>query len=170
MLQLSSLGRHLGRLVLLLGTALLLTACPDKIEPEKADLLAIAAVFQETGFSSDSSTQYQQRISEAKTEAQMQALVLEIAQMLERVPPKLDALALRTEEAQLIRQDLSTGISQVASGMKQALTVGEQDAEAMKAVQEQLLQGQQRIQQGFTAYAALAKKYQLPLNLTHPKP
>ena len=139
--------------VLALAGVMLLAACGN---PAKSDLQAIAKVLVETGYTSEKNQEYQQRLRQAKSEAEVKATLGEMTQYFEKVPAGLNALSLKTDEGRSIRDDLSQGMDKVVRATKQALTLSPKDTAAMMEAQKLALEGQQQLLQGQNKFMVAA--------------
>lgn len=155
---LNPLKRCLRSVLLISAAALMLAACGN---PEKDDLLAIAQVMKETGYTPQMNRNYQTRLQSAKTEVEARQVVGEMLAFFEGVPPRLDALQLKSPEVAEIRDGLSQGIGGVVEGTRAALAADPQDQAAVMAAQKTLLAGQQKMLEAQTRFMALAGKHGL---------
>ena len=147
--------------VLVLAGVMLLAACGN---PAKSDLQAIAKVISDTGFTPAKTQEYQQRLRQAKSEAEVKATLGEMAQYFEKVPASLNALSLKTDEGRGIRDDLSQGMDKVIRATKQALTLSPKDTAAMMEAQKLALEGQQQLLQGQNKFMVAAGREGIKLD------
>ena len=139
--------------VLVLAGVMLLSACGNSA---KADLQAIAKVISDTGYTPAKNQEYQQRLRQAKSEAEVKATLGEMTQYFEKVPAGLNALSMKTDEGRGIRDDLAQGMDKVIRATKQALTLSPKDTAAMMEAQKLALEGQQQLLQGQNKFMVAA--------------
>ena len=147
--------------VLVLAGVMLLAACGN---PAKSDLQAIAKVISDTGFTPAKTQEYQQRLRQAKSEAEVKATLGEMTQYFEKVPAGLNALSMKTDEGRGIRDDLSQGMDKVIRATKQALTLSPKDTAAMMEAQKLALEGQQQLLQGQNKFMVAAGREGIKLD------
>ena len=141
--------------VLVLAGVMLLAACGN---PAKSDLQAIAKVISDTGYTPAKNQEYQQRLRQAKSEAEVKATLGEMTQYFEKVPAGLNALSMKTDEGRGIRDDLAQGMDKVIRATKQALTLSPKDTAAMMEAQKLALEGQQQLLQGQNKFMVAAER------------
>ena len=139
--------------VLVLAGVMLLSACGN---PAKSDLQAIAKVISDTGYTPAKNQEYQQRLRQAKSEAEVKATLGEMTQYFEKVPAGLNALSLKTDEGRSIRDDFSQGIDKFVRGAKQVIAAPAQDSQAQEAASRLALEGLQQFLQGQNKFIAAA--------------
>ena len=141
--------------VLVLAGVMLLAACGN---PAKSDLQAIAKVFVETGYTPEKNQEYQQRLRQAKSEAEVKATLGEMTQYIEKVQAGLNALSLKTDEGRSIRDDLSQGIDKFVRGTKQAIAAPDKDSQAQEAASQLAMEGLQQFVQGLNRFMVAAER------------
>ena len=139
--------------ILVLAGVMLLAACGN---PVKSDLQAIAKVIRDIGYTPAKNQEYQQRLRQAKSEAEIKATLGEMMQYVEKAPASLNALSLKTDEGRGIRDDLSQGIDKFVRGTKQAIAAPANDSQAQEAASRLALEGQQQFLQGQNKFIAAA--------------
>ena len=148
-----NIRQWLRNAVLVLAGVMLLAACGN---PAKSDLYAIAKVISDTGYTPAKNQEYQQRLRQAKSEAEVKATLGEMTQYFEKVPAGLNALSLKTDEGRSIRDDFSQGIDKLVRGAKQAIAAPAQDSQAQEAASRLALEGLQQFLQGQNKFIAAA--------------
>ena len=141
--------------VLVLAGVMLLAACGN---PAKSDLQAIAKVISDTGYTPAKNQEYQQRLRQAKSEAEVKATLGEMTQYFEKVPAGLNALSLKTDEGRSIRDDLSQGTDKLVRGAKQAIAAPAQDSQAQEAANRLAMEGLQQFVQGLNKFMVAAER------------
>ena len=141
--------------VLVLAGVMLLAACGN---PAKSDLQAIAKVISDTGFTPAKNQEYQQRLRQAKSEAEVKATLGEMIQYFEKVPASLNALSLKTDEGRSIRDDFSQGIDKLVRGAKQAIAAPAKDSQAQEAADRLTTEGLQQFVQGLNKFMVAAER------------
>ena len=139
--------------VLVLTGVMLLAACGN---PAKSDLQAIAKVISDTGYTPAKNQEYQQRLRQAKNEAEAKATLGEMTQYFEKVPAGLNALSLKTDEGRSIRDDFSQGIDKFVRGAKQVIAAPANDSQAQEAASKLVLEGLQQFMQGQNKFMVAA--------------
>ena len=139
--------------VLVLAGVMLLAACGN---PVKSDLQAIAKVIHDTGYTPAKNQEYQQRLRQAKNEAEAKATLGEMTQYFEKVPAGLNALSLKTDEGRSIRDDFSQGIDKFVRGAKQVIAAPANDSQAQEAASKLVLEGLQQFMQGQNKFMVAA--------------
>ena len=139
--------------VLVLAGVMLLAACGN---PVKSDLQAIAKVIYDTGYTPAKNQEYQQRLRQAKNEAEAKATLGEMTQYFEKVPAGLNALSLKTDEGRSIRDDFSQGIDKFVRGAKQVIAAPANDSQAQEAASKLVLEGLQQFMQGQNKFMVAA--------------
>ena len=139
--------------VLVLSGVMLLAACGN---PVKSDLQAIAKVIHDTGYTPAKNQEYQQRLRQAKNEAEAKATLGEMTQYFEKVPAGLNALSLKTDEGRSIRDDFSQGIDKFVRGAKQVIAAPANDSQAQEAASKLVLEGLQQFMQGQNKFMVAA--------------
>ena len=139
--------------VLVLAGVMLLAACGN---PAKSDLHAIAKVISDTGYTPAKNQEYQQRLRQAKNEAEAKATLGEMTQYFEKVPAGLNALSLKTDEGRSIRDDFSQGIDKFVRGAKQVIAAPANDSQAQEAASKLVLEGLQQFMQGQNKFMVAA--------------
>ena len=139
--------------VLVLAGVMLLAACGN---PAKSDLQAIAKVIYDTGYTPAKNQEYQQRLRQAKNEAEAKATLGEMTQYFEKVPAGLNALSLKTDEGRSIRDDFSQGIDKFVRGAKQVIAAPANDIQAQEAASKLVLEGLQQFMQGQNKFMVAA--------------
>ena len=139
--------------VLVLAGVMLLAACGN---PAKSDLQAIAKVIYDTGYTPAKNQEYQQRLRQAKNEAEAKATLGEMTQYFEKVPAGLNALSLKTDEGRSIRDDLSQGTDKLVRGAKQAIAAPAQDSQAQEAANRLAMEGLKQLLQGQNKFMVAA--------------
>lgn len=139
--------------VLVLAGVMLLAACGN---PVKSDLQAIAKVIHDTGYTPAKNQEYQQRLRQAKNEAEAKATLGEMTQYFENVPAGLNALSLKTDEGRSIRDDFSQGIDKFVRGAKQVIAAPANDSQAQEAASKLVLEGLQQFMQGQNKFMVAA--------------
>ena len=139
--------------VLVLAGVMLLAACGNSA---KADLQAIAKVISDTGFTPAKTQEYQQRLRQAKSEAEVKATLGEMTQYFEKVPASLNALSMKTDEGRSIRDDFSQGIDKFVRGAKQVIAAPANDSQAQEAASKLVLEGLQQFMQGQNKFMVAA--------------
>ena len=139
--------------VLVLAGVMLLAACGN---PAKSDLQAIAKVISDTGYTPAKNQEYQQRLRQAKNEAEAKATLGEMTQYFEKVPAGLNALSLKTDEGRSIRDDFSQGIDKFVRGAKQVIAAPANDSQAQEAASKLVLEGLQQFMQGQNKFMVAA--------------
>ena len=139
--------------VLVLAGVMLLSACGN---PVKSDLQAIAKVIHDTGYTPAKNQEYQQRLRQAKNEAEAKATLGEMTQYFEKVPAGLNALSLKTDEGRSIRDDFSQGIDKFVRGAKQVIAAPANDSQAQEAASKLVLEGLQQFMQGQNKFMVAA--------------
>lgn len=132
---------------------MLLAACGN---PVKSDLQAIAKVIHDTGYTPAKNQEYQQRLRQAKNEAEAKATLGEMTQYFEKVPAGLNALSLKTDEGRSIRDDFSQGIDKFVRGAKQVIAAPANDSQAQEAASKLVLEGLQQFMQGQNKFMVAA--------------
>ena len=141
--------------VLVLAGVMLLAACGN---PAKSDLQAIAKVISDTGYTPAKNQEYQQRLRQAKSEAEVKATLGEMTQYFEKVPAGLNALSLKTDEGRSIRDDLSQGTDKLVRGAKQAIAAPAQDSQAQEAANRLAMEGLKQLLQGQNKFMVAAER------------
>ena len=141
--------------VLVLAGVMLLAACGN---PAKSDLQAIAKVISDTGYTPAKNQEYQQRLRQAKSEAEVKATLGEMTQYIEKVPTSLNALSLKTDEGRSIRDDLSQGTDKLVRGAKQAISAPAQDSQAQEAANRLAMEGLKQLLQGQNKFMVAAER------------
>ena len=141
--------------VLVLTGVMLLAACGN---PAKSDLQAIAKVISDTGYTPAKNQEYQQRLRQAKSEAEVKATLGEMTQYIEKVPTSLNALSLKTDEGRSIRDDLSQGTDKLVRGAKQAISAPAQDSQAQEAANRLAMEGLKQLLQGQNKFMVAAER------------
>ena len=141
--------------VLVLAGVMLLAACGN---PAKSDLYAIAKVISDTGYTPAKNQEYQQRLRQAKSEAEIKATLGEMTQYFEKVPAGLNALSLKTDEGRSIRDDLSQGTDKLVRGAKQAIAAPAQDSQAQEAANRLAMEGLKQLLQGQNKFMVAAER------------
>ena len=141
--------------VLVLAGVMLLAACGN---PAKSDLQAIAKVIYDTGYTPAKNQEYQQRLRQAKSEAEVKATLGEMTQYFEKVPASLNALSLKTDEGRSIRDDLSQGTDKLVRGAKQAIAAPAQDSQAQEAANRLAMEGLKQLLQGQNKFMVAAER------------
>ena len=141
--------------VLVLAGVMLLAACGT---PAKSDLQAIAKVIADTGYTPAKNQEYQQRLRQAKSEAEVKATLGEMTQYFEKVPAGLNALSLKTDEGRSIRDDLSQGTDKLVRGAKQAIAAPAQDSQAQEAANRLAMEGLKQLLQGQNKFMVAAER------------
>lgn len=141
--------------VLVLAGVMLLAACGN---PVKSDLQAIAKVIHDTGYTPAKNQEYQQRLRQAKNEAEAKATLGEMTQYFEKVPAGLNALSLKTDEGRSIRDDFSQGIDKFVRGAKQVIAAPANDSQAQEAASKLVLEGLQQFMQGQNKFMVAAER------------
>lgn len=141
--------------VLVLAGVMLLAACGN---PAKSDLQAIAKVISDTGYTPAKNQEYQQRLRQAKSEAEVKATLGEMTQYIEKVPTSLNALSLKTDEGRSIRDDLSQGTDKLVRGAKQAIAAPAQDSQAQEAANRLAMEGLKQLLQGQNKFMVAAER------------
>ena len=141
--------------VLVLAGVMLLAACGN---PAKSDLHAIAKVISDTGYTPAKNQEYQQRLRQAKNEAEAKATLGEMTQYFEKVPAGLNALSLKTDEGRSIRDDFSQGIDKFVRGAKQVIAAPANDSQAQEAASKLVLEGLQQFMQGQNKFMVAAER------------
>ena len=141
--------------VLVLAGVMLLAACGN---PAKSDLQAIAKVIYDTGYTPAKNQEYQQRLRQAKNEAEAKATLGEMTQYFEKVPAGLNALSLKTDEGRSIRDDLSQGTDKLVRGAKQAIAAPAQDSQAQEAANRLAMEGLKQLLQGQNKFMVAAER------------
>ena len=147
--------------VLVLAGVMLLAACGN---PAKSDLQAIAKVIYDTGYTPAKNQEYQQRLRQAKSEAEVKATLGEMTQYFEKVPAGLNALSLKTDEGRSIRDDLSQGIDKFVRGTKQVITAPAKDSQAQEAASRLAMEGLQQFVQGLNKFMVAAEREGIKLD------
>lgn len=140
-------------IMLVAASVLLLSACGS---PEKSDLIAIAKVMADTGYTPQMNQVYQQRLQGVKNEEEAKVIVNEMLAIFEKVPAGLNALSLKTDEGKAIRNDLAQGMQQVLEGTRAAMTLSPQDQAGVLAAQKKIMAGQQQLMQGQNKFMVAA--------------
>ena len=146
--------------VLVLAGVMLLAACGN---PAKSDLQAIAKVISDTGYTPAKNQEYQQRLRQAKSEAEVKATLGEMTQYFEKVPAGLNALSLKTDEGRSIRDDLSQGTDKLVRGAKQAIAAPAQDSQAQEAANRLAMEGLKQLLQGQNKFMVAAEREDIKL-------
>lgn len=146
-------------LLLAVAAAAMLAACASA---EKSDIQAVASAFKEVGFNQQISISYQNRIKNAKNDEEMKVVIGEMLDLIAKVPPKLDALELRSDSVKAIRSKFSAGYAQMNT-VGRRLLAATNEAEA-QAAQAQMLQARQQIAAAFREFAAVAEKEGLSID------
>ena len=141
--------------VLVLAGVMLLAACGNSA---KSDLQAIAKVMVETGYTPAKNQEYQQRLRQAKSEAEIKATLGEMTQYFEKVPAGLNALSLKTDEGRSIRDNLSQGIDKFVRGTKQVIAAPAKDSQAQEAASRLAMEGLQQFVQGLNKFMVAAER------------
>ena len=141
--------------VLVLAGVMLLAACGN---PAKSDLQAIAKVIYDTGYTPAKNQEYQQRLRQAKSEAEVKATLGEMTQYFEKVPAGLNALSLKTDEGRSIRDDLSQGTDKLVRGAKQAIAAPAKDSQAQEAANRLAMEGLKQLLQGQNKFMVAAER------------
>ena len=141
--------------VLVLAGVMLLAACGN---PAKSDLQAIAKVIYDTGYTPAKNQEYQQRLRQAKSEAEIKATLGEMTQYFEKVPAGLNALSLKTDEGRSIRDDLSQGTDKLVRGAKQAIAAPAKDSQAQEAANRLAMEGLKQLLQGQNKFMVAAER------------
>ena len=141
--------------VLVLAGVMLLAACGN---PAKSDLQAIAKVISDTGYTPAKNQEYQQRLRQAKSEAEIKATLGEMTQYFEKVPAGLNALSLKTDEGRSIRDDLSQGTDKLVRGAKQAIAAPAKDSQAQEAANRLAMEGLKQLLQGQNKFMVAAER------------
>ena len=139
--------------VLVLAGVMLLAACGN---PVKSDLQAIAKVIHDTGYTPAKNQEYQQRLRQAKNEAEAKTTLGEMTQYFEKVPAGLNALSLKTDEGRSIRDDFSQGIDKFVRGAKQVIAAPANDSQAQEAASRLAMEGLQQFMQGQNKFMVAA--------------
>ena len=147
--------------VLVLAGVMLLAACGNSA---KADLQAIAKVIHDTGYTPAKNQEYQQRLRQAKNEAEAKATLGEMTQYFEKVPAGLNALSLKTDEGRSIRDDLSQGIAKFVRGTKQVIAAPAKDSQAQEAASRLAMEGLQQFVQGLNKFMVAAEREGIKLD------
>ena len=147
--------------VLVLAGVMLLAACGN---PAKSDLQAIAKVISDTGYTPAKNQEYQQRLRQAKSEAEVKATLGEMTQYIEKVPAGLNALSLKTDEGRSIRDDLSQGTDKLVRGAKQAIAAPAQDSQAQEAANRLAMEGLKQLLQGQNKFMVAAGREGIKLD------
>ena len=147
--------------VLVLAGVMLLAACGN---PAKSDLQAIAKVIYDTGYTPAKNQEYQQRLRQAKSEAEIKATLGEMTQYFEKVPAGLNALSLKTDEGRSIRDDLSQGTDKLVRGAKQAIAAPAKDSQAQEAASRLAMEGLQQFVQGLNKFMVAAEREGIKLD------
>ena len=141
--------------VLVLAGVMLLAACGN---PAKSDLQAIAKVISDTGYTPAKNQEYQQRLRQAKSEAEVKATLGEMTQYFEKVPAGLNALSLKTDEGRGIRDDLSQGTDKLVRGAKQAIAAPAQDSQTQEVANRLAMEGLKQLLQGQNKFMVAAER------------
>ena len=141
--------------VLVLAGVMLLAACGN---PTKSDLQAIAKVISDTGYTPAKNQEYQQRLRQAKSEAEVKATLGEMTQYFEKVPAGLNALSLKTDEGRSIRDDFSQGTDKLVRGAKQAIAAPAHDSQAQEAANRLAMEGLKQLLQGQNKFMVAAER------------
>ena len=147
--------------VLVLAGVMLLAACGN---PVKSDLQAIAKVIHDTGYTPAKNQEYQQRLRQAKNEAEAKATLGEMTQYFEKVPAGLNALSLKTDEGRSIRDDFAQGIDKFVRGAKQVIAAPANDSQAQEAASKLVLEGLQQFMQGQNKFMVAAGREGIKLD------
>ena len=147
--------------VLVLAGVMLLAACGN---PAKSDLHAIAKVISDTGYTPAKNQEYQQRLRQAKSEAEVKTTLGEMTQYFEKVPAGLNALSLKTDEGRSIRDDYSQGIDKFVRGAKQVIAAPANDSQAQEAASRLAMEGLQQFVQGLNKFMVAAEREGIKLD------
>ncbi len=147
--------------VLVLAGVMLLAACGN---PAKSDLQAIAKVISDTGYTPAKNQEYQQRLRQAKSEAEVKATLGEMTQYFEKVPAGLNALSLKTDEGRSIRDDFSQGTDKFVRGTKQVIAAPAKDSQAQEAASRLAMEGLQQFVQGLNKFMVAAEREGIKLD------
>lgn len=142
--------------VLFLGVAVL-ASCGEV--SGKTDLLKIAKVFYDTGWTPEKQKNMQVRLQNAKNETDVKQALSEMIDAIEPTSAKLDALDLQTPEAKSVRDKLSLGLRGVVESTRAFMNVDTQSASGIEQtlqLQGKLIESQKTLQEGLQELKNLA--------------
>lgn len=159
-----SVAAALIRPFVLLGAAvLLLAACGNA---EKSDLMAFGQAIKETGYTQQTHQQFQARLATAQSEEEVKTILNEMFAIFDAVPPKLDAVPMKSEEVKKLRDDFSSSLRALLTSTRGMMELDSADpaaAEQAAVLQKNMMEAQTKLLDAQNRLMVLAGKHGLEL-------